>query len=307
MRNPINYDGVLNSPETVISLSDNPRDINVFLPVRGRLTFLNPCLTYIRESAESAGMKVNVIVVENDDRPQYENYCTISGIDYIFIPNSASCSDGMFAKSLCYNIGFLKALRTEWNIFHDLDILVEKDFFSKLKTYLVEESTWVQPYTEKRVMRLNHLDTHSIIKNPERIRDLGSLGTPSNPGSPGGSIVVKSTDFINIGGYDPEYFYGYSPEDAFFWAKLEVLHKRIDAVFETHFQGSAVYTDDPAIEVYHLDHPHAEGSNPKLHLMVNYLTSYYRASYERKRDFIDRKRDNFLTTITNLECGGSNV
>jgi hypothetical protein len=300
MRNPVNYEAVLKHEDVIVSLSKEERDINVFLPVRGRLTFIAPCLKYLKESEKRSGMKVNVVIIENDDTPKYLPFCKPAGIDYIFIPSSISCSDGMFAKALCYNIGFIATPKTEWNVFHDLDILVEKDYFTKLKEYLKPESTWIQPYTKKRVIRLDAQDTKTIVRNPDEVVDLEGKGSPSNPGSPGGSIVVKSTDFINIGGYDPEYFYGYSPEDAFFWAKLEVLHKEISEVFQTHFQGSAVYADDPAIEVYHLDHPPAEGTNSKLNLMINYLSSYYRSSYRRKRQFIDMKRDYFVDTLSRI-------
>jgi len=302
MRNPIDYKAVVSSKGFISSIPNNgiDRDLNLFLPVRGRLTFLNPCLNYINRASEEAGIKVNAVVIENDSIPLYKVFCKQRNIDYIFIPNDISCSDGMFAKSLCYNIGFLRVQQTEWNIFHDLDILVEKDYFKKLNKYFKDETTWIQPYTQKRVTRLNPEETKRIVKNPDMYIELEGLGTPSNPGSPGGSIVVRSTDFINIGGYDPEYFYGYSPEDAFFWAKLEVFYKEIKESFDTHFQGSAVYADDPSIEVYHLDHPHAEGTNEKLHLMVNYLRSYYRASYERKINFIDTKRDSFLKDIIKL-------
>lgn len=303
MRNPIEYLSVIKSNDTIISLGNNPRDINLFLPVRGRLTFLAPCLTHIHRAAEEARIRVNVTVIENDDSPKYKNFCESKGVDYIFISTNVSCSDGMFAKALCYNIGFLKSIKTEWNVFHDLDILVDRYFFKDLSTYLKPESSWVQPYTKKRVMRLNKEETKNIIREPEISTNLKGLGTPSNPGSPGGSIVVRSSDFINVGGYDPEYFYGYSPEDAFFWAKLEVLYKEHSHVFETHFQGSAVYADDPEIEVYHLDHPNLDGTNPKHNLMLNYLGSYYRAPYQSKRSLIDSKKEHFCEVLNKVELG----
>lgn len=307
MRNPVNYEAVINGEGFVASLNNSDRDINLFLPVRGRLTFLGPCLTHIKEASKRAGIRVNVVVVENDDTSKYGNYCINQGIDYIFIPTQISCSNGLFAKALCYNIGFLKVKRTEWNVFHDLDIMVDKDYFTKLMTYLTPSTTWVQPYTQKRVMRLNAAESNKIVRNPEVAFCLEGLGTPATPGSPGGSIVVRSLDFISIGGYDPEYFYGYSPEDAFFWAKLEVLHKVIEDPFEEAFQGSAVYADSPAMEVYHLDHPCEECSNAKLHLMLSYLSSFYRSSYQKKREFIDRKKEYFIYTLNRMEQGEQHV
>jgi len=294
------YTSVFRSPKTIISLGNAPRDINIFLPVRGRLNFLRPCLNYIQRAALEVGIKASIVVIENDAVPQYKNFCTQEGVDYIFIPNSISCSGGCFAKALCYNVGFMVVQKTEWNIFHDLDILIDRDFFKKLKTYLSDNTTWVQPYTKKRVLRLDPSETHKIVMNPHILFGLEGMGTPSNPGSPGGSIVVKSSDFINVGGYDPEVFYGYSPEDSFFWAKLEVLHKQIDKVFETHFQGSAIYADDPAIEVYHLDHQNTQGSNPNYMLMLRYLRIYFTLPYSDKRKIVDLCRDNFISAISNV-------
>lgn len=303
MRNIFDYPLVISHQSTITSMSSDHRDINVFLPVRGRHEFLHPCVAYIKRASEYAGIKVGIIVVENDDTPTHQEKCKKLGVEYIFISTQVSCSDGMFAKSLCYNVGFLCAERTEWNVFHDLDILVPHKFFKLLKTYLDQDPSWVQPYTHNRVMRLSDMETKGLVHEPLRVFDLDCLGTPSKPGSPGGSIVVRSNDFLDVGGYDPEYFYGYSPEDSFFWSKLEVLYDRKDEVFSTHFQGSAMYADDPAIELYHLDHPPMVNSNRIYQIMLNHLHSFYRSSYNRKTEFVNRRGNQFrdaLETIKNM-------
>ena len=302
MPNPLNYEMIIKDSRTKVSIDGSCRDLNVFIPVRGRHPFLVPCLNYLKRAGLEANINIAITIIENDEHPQYEAYCTQYKINYIFVPNAIAHAEGMFAKALAYNIGFLLTERTEWNVFHDLDILVEQDFFKSLLGYMAKCKTWIQPYSQKRVVRLNATETGNIVMNPEATFDLKGMGRPANPGSPGGSIVVRSEDFINVGGYDPEYFYGYSPEDAFFWAKLEVLHKVINEVFSTHFQGSAMYADDPVIDVYHMDHPNSEGSNNKQNLMLNYLSSFYRTSYDRKRFFIDTKRANFIQTIEQLRA-----
>lgn len=295
MKKSMNYDLVFNHEKTIIKTREVDRDINIFIPVRKRIEFIEPCLSYFERAVKRTSLKVHITVIENDIKPWYMDFLKDKDVDYIFIPVEVSCSDGLFAKSLAYNSGFLKTKRAKWNIFHDLDILVDEDFLEKIQIYLKRNPTWIQPYTNRRVLRVGSAATANIIKDPQNVHRLSEIQgvEPSKPGSPGGSIVVKSNDFISIGGYDPEFFYGYAPEDSFFWAKLELLYNPSQNEIRNHFMGNAFYADSPPIEIYHLNHQMQDTTNPKLGLMLNILESFFNCSKEIRLKIIEKKWEHF--------------
>jgi hypothetical protein len=192
-------------------------------------------------------------------------------------------------------MGYLLCPETKWNIFHDLDILVEEEYFAKLEAYLINYPKWVQPYTNRRVIRLSERITKDICSG--KLWDLTSIPkeeiTEAAVGSPGGSIVVRSDVFEAVGGYDPELFFGYAPEDSFFWTKLEVFSGEIDHV-STCFHNGGAFANDPPIEVYHLDHPATQNLNFWYKDMLDVIGSYYIYAYPDKKVFVEFKRDLFM-------------
>lgn len=294
--NRIDYGAIKWSPGYKAIIPGGGADYNLLIPVRGRQRFLKPCLAHIRESAASASVSVRVVVIENAAEPAYPDLCREAGVAYVCVPPDDKRSEGLFEKSLCYNMGFMEAPRTEWCIFHDVDILVERGFFEKVREHLAKGAKWLQPYRERRVRMLSSYAT-ALIEAGQYENDPGWMNeysTPSKPGSPGGSIVVRSDDFEAVGGYDPELFYGYSPEDSFFWTKLEILHGKGQGIISNHFLGSATYADNPPIEVYHLYHEPASGQNKKYSWMVELLQSFYFYDDPVRRDIIRRKKDIYI-------------
>jgi len=289
----VDYNVTMSCDSNIYKLSDKPRDINIFIPVRKRDKFIAPCLSYFESALKKTNLSARIIIIENDNSCECAKIIDTDLYDYMFFPTSVSYSDGLFAKSLAYNVGFIKAKRAKWNIFHDIDILVDQDYFQKLEGYLSKNPSWVQPYAGKRVLRIGSTSTGKIVKEPWKILDLPYLQdlTASMPGSPGGSIVVKSEDFINVGGYDPDLFYGYAPEDSFFWTKLELLYKPKQGFIGSHFLGSAVYADDPPIEVYHLNHPMQDGANSKFHIMIKVLEAFFSCPDDVRAEIIEYKKD----------------
>lgn len=269
---------------------DEP-DISFFVPVKGRVRFLKPLVEYVRRSIAYTKKRVHIVVAENDAYPKFQEQCEKLGVSYIYVPLSASYSKGLFAKSLMYNICYMRSPRAKYSIFHDLDILVERDYFKKLEAYLKPEPIWVQPYTKRRVMRLSGHITDQICSG--KVVDLSVLrlphASPSNPGSTGGSIVIRSDMFEKVGGYDPELFYGYAPEDSFIWTKLETLVKPLDHINDC-FQGGAVYADDPPIEVYHMEHLSTENQNKKHNDMRDMLGAFWIYRSREKDEFVELKR-----------------
>jgi len=291
----INYKSIEKHQNFIKDLRGTPSNINFFVPVRGRTHFFSAFIKYAKNAASMFKDNVRFVIIENDTVNLYKNLCKKENLDYIFIPSEVSYSEGAFAKALCYNMGFLLIDRAEWNIFHDLDILIDSTYFIKVKEYLDKNPTWLQPFSKKRVFLLNDIFSKDIIKN-STILDFNTLlnnkqniGKFGGIGAPGGSIAVRTKDFINIGGYDPELFFGYSPEDSFFWTKLEILYGSLDGKYKTHFQGKAVYADNPPINIYHMYHDSVTYNNIYYWFMLDILHSFWGFSLKEKKEIVSIK------------------
>jgi hypothetical protein len=294
----VDYAAIAHSDGFIADIKESYADINLFVPKKGRDEFLKPFLIYANRSVEHSSKKIRIVVLENDDSPKSRSACKKLGADYIFVPQNLTNTEGLMAKALMYNIGYLNTPKAQWNIFHDLDILVDDDYFLKLESYLSRNPKWIQPYTKKRVLRLTGEITRIICSGDTmKLAHLVPLhARPANPGSPGGSIVVSSDFFEKVGGYDPELFYGYAPEDAFFWIKLECLFDPLGHV-TTCFHGSATYADDPVMEVYHLEHESVESLNENRIKMREILESFLALEYEDKKRILDMKRELFAKQL----------
>jgi len=266
-------------------------DLCFYIPVRNRLHFFGPFYHFFQKARKKSDLAIKLVVIEEDTASHYNMQTKDKDLEYIFIPSEHCKSDGQFAKSLCYNLAFLQNQKTPYHIFHDLDIVIDESYFKLIEHYIEKGITWLQPYSGKRVMRVGGGATGRIVKDPNSVTILDAIKdmNPANPGSPGGSILVKREDFINVGGYDPELFFGYSPEDSFFWAKLEVLHGA-EGPFQNHFQGKGVYADDPKMDVYHLDHPVAENTNPYYGRMLEILHSFFMYGKADRLKILDIKK-----------------
>jgi predicted glycosyltransferase involved in capsule biosynthesis len=130
-----------------------------------------------------------------------------------------------------------------------------------------------------------------ITSNKDLILDLATVNDfqPAMPGSTGGSILVRRDTFLSVGGFDPELFYGYGPEDSFFWSKLETLEKRVDPI-NWHFAGGGMFADDPPIDVYHMYHEPKWFSNPDEPRMLDIRHSFWHYQHEEKCQIVAEKR-----------------
>jgi hypothetical protein len=287
----VDYTAIANHTRFLSDVKESEFDINLYIPKKGRDEFLVPCLSYLNKAIVASSKKIRVVVLENDYEPKSQELCKKMGADYLFVPLDITDTNGLMAKALMYNIGYLNTPRFSWNIFHDIDILVDEDYFIKLDLYLKKNPKWIQPYSKKRVLRLSEEITKRICRGDAfKLSQLPERHvTPANPGSTGGSIVVSSELFERVGGYDPELFYGYAPEDTFFWLKMECTFNRVDHV-TTFFNGGATYADDPIIEVYHMNHESLENFNDDIKKMKDLLESFLILGYEDKKRIISIKR-----------------
>lgn len=214
-------------------------DISVIIPVRGRINFVDTSLSHLKSAIEKTNLKINVTIVEHSINREYYEICKSYEIGYYWI-NSL---ENKFNKCLCHNIGALLNKNSKYFLFHDLDCLVYDNFFLNLmENKESKKSECLQTFFNRRVLYLNEQQTQNILNKEININDINLEEVREGDyGAPGGSIFVNKELFFNVGGYDPELFYGWSPEDIFFWNKVETLEK-IHSV------------DNPKNELLHLYH-----------------------------------------------------
>lgn len=213
--------------------------LTIIIPVRGRVEFLLPTITHLKKSILKYSNKINIIVVEESKFPQHKEVSKNNNVDYYFIESS----DIHFNKSLCNNVGALLYKNSDYFLFHDIDCLVKEDFIANIFQNLkIKNLNCLQTFNKRRVLYYSELQTEKILNNELTIYDIDDKDLKEGDCcAPGGSILVKNTIFFSVGGYDPELFYGWSPEDQFFWDKVEFL----DVI------GSC---DTPQNEIYHMHH-----------------------------------------------------
>ena len=314
-KNKFNYKRLLSNPNIINDFNYDlaQADINIYIPVKGRAEHLTTCIRYLNNAishtiSHTPTSKIKMHIIENDVRPQHQKFANENSINYLFIPISMSKSNNMIAKALAFNVGYFASKKAKWNIFHDVDILVPHNFFDLLKTYMAKNPLWIQPFNCKRIGMLDHHISKEIISRTNEIVDLvGKLRTHkgrikcNSPGAPGGSIVIRKDVFEKIGGYDPEIFYGYSPEDAFIWFKLESLAKNIPpfnnilrSSLLIHRDGAA-YADNPPIQLFHVHHEPSFSRYEELN-MSNYLEYLAKLTTEEKKKFLKKCEENLADT-----------
>lgn len=275
------------------------KKINVVIGVKGRDSYLKTTIRYINNSIKQANLQdqVNIIICEHDSRPYYKLFCEENKIDYGFIDLNKSNTDGLYSRSLVYNMAVKCFPSSEWWLLHDSDLLVPDAFFNKLKPLMTNSKSWIQPYSNKMVLNITPEHTILLQQNNDYIADLDIEILPyiqkNLPGAVGGSLLIKNDLFYEVGGYDHELFYGYAPEDAIFWFKLECLYKKIENYHNwyCHF-GSAEYADD--INMYHQWHMPETTKNPLLCLMTKIKQIYMGLNYEQIKELISLKKEYFL-------------
>ena len=185
-------------------------------------------------------------------------------------------------------MGVFYSQKAKSYIFHDIDCLIQSDFFQKLSANIQnQKAKAIQCFTGRRVLYLNHQLTQKIIKKEFEVDnltidlpevDFPRLGGKIMLGAPGGSIYCERELFFTVGGYDSELFLANSPEDIFFWTKVDTIDKMF-------------ISDNPNIEIYHMFHEPTWMNNPHIHEMQNINNIFQEMSIEEKTDFIKFKSE----------------
>lgn len=257
-------------------------DISVIIPVRGRVEYHKIVVEYIFNAIMHTDKKVSFTFVEHDDMPPKHYWVAKSWVNTIFIP-----SDGQpFNKCLCHNIGVLYGPTADYYLFHDTDILVPPDFFSKIMLNMQDKDA-VQTFTKRRLLMASQQKSDAIIKglatadfhnySPHDIK-------PAIPGAPGGSIFVTRQLLIDVGMWEDVFFTGYSVEDQFFFNKINLM-------------GKFASCDNPPIELIHLWHGNGHQETTRQS-DFDALDIYDAMNDTEKREYMISRKEYFSRFIT---------
>ena len=278
-KNVINYDKIISECEIYIS-NDEKTDINFIVPVRHRFSFSKPLYDSFKNARDNVDLKISFTIVELSAKSEHKNFCVNNGINYIWYKTK---EDEPFNKCLGLNLGVFLSNKSNSFLFHDIDCLIQSDFFVKLKENINKKNAKaIQTFHGRRVLYLNQKLTNLILNGALDVDTLhfgyDGVTPPFNVGAPGGSIYIEKDLFFQIGGYDPEFFYGYAPEDIFFWKKVEL--------FEVMH-----ISDDPKIDIFHMNHKLTSGTNPDIDKMHLIHVAFNELPERHRKDLIKIKEN----------------
>jgi hypothetical protein len=257
----------------------------IIIPCFKRLENLDPVLQrFDMIESPPEGYKPQILLVEHSPFPEMETIATKYNCEWIWIylePRIPNVPIGQFNKALAYDKAFIFGSPAQWYLFHDNDVLVPNDFWSRLDANIARTGAqFLQPYTHRCLICLKpgpseHMRGDLSLMDAPLVKDLYYDLTP---GAPGGSLYITRQRYIEVGGHDPNISWGYGPEDCLFWDKLQTFEP-------------IAYADDPPIELVHLWHTSAAPNNPFLHQMNWFVKVYFSGkTIEEKRAYMASKR-----------------
>jgi hypothetical protein len=230
------------------------------------------------------GYRPPILVIEHSPYPELKEIVEEYNVEWIWFyldPTNPLYPVGQFNKALCYDKAFLFGSPAEWYLFHDNDVLVPRDFWHRLDMNQKRAGAkFLQPYAHRCLFNLYPEPAEDIRKDIKKA-DLPlpvESYTPLQPGAPGGSLYIHHSRYLDVGGHDPNYCWGYGPEDAFFFHKLGLLEP-------------IAYADEPPIDMIHLWHPTASVENPLYKNMDILIKGYFmNQGFSELKDYLDKKK-----------------
>lgn len=263
----------------------------IVIPCLGRKENLVPTLKRLQMiNLPREGYRPVTCIVEHSPFPDLDKIAMDFQCEYLWIfldPRNCELPVGQFNKALCYDKSFLFTSPAEWYLFHDNDVLVPRDFWRRIDENVERANTkFLQPYTHRSLL-------NTVKEVAETLRENVSLADekltedmiyPIIPGAPGGSLYLHRQRYLEVGGHDPNFFWGYGPEDKFFFEKLKLLEP-------------ISFADEPPIEMIHLWHPSAENNNPFRFQMDWFTHVFFKGkTLDEKISYMKNKR-NILENI----------
>lgn len=211
-------------------------DVSIIIPVNGRTQFNHVICDHFKKAIEASDKNISLTIVEHSGSPSHKDLC-YDWVNYIHIPRSKK----NFNKCKCFNIGALYSNKAKYFLFHDVDTIMQNNFF-KLLFDNYKNVDALQCFTKQRLLYCEEVLTNEIINGKISVDSLSNAGLRAGVcGATGGSIFISNEAFFNIGGYDAEFYSEYSVEDTAFFEKLQ-------------FYGKIGSCDNPTIELFHLKH-----------------------------------------------------
>lgn len=230
------------------------------------------------------GYRPSILLVEHSPFPELQQIAEDFECEYIWFtldPRDPFSPLAQFNKALCYDKAFLYGTPSEWYLFHDNDVLVPKTFWNLLDENVERAKTkFLQPYTHRSLLNLKQA-VAEMFREDLTLADKPldeSMYTPIAAGAPGGSLYLSRDRYLEAGGHDPQFCWGYGPEDALFYQKLELLE-------------TIAFADEPPIEMIHLWHPPAAIHNPFRFEMDMFVKGFFKHKEEDwKRGYMNWKQ-----------------
>lgn len=265
-------------------------DINVIIGVRGRGEFLRPVMdsfhkSALRYSGKESKKRFTITIVEHSEKPEHKE--ALDGkVNYIWTPGN---NTDQYSRSFAYNFGVKYGPKAKYYILHDVDILVKENFYEQIYLNL-NDNKCLQTYGGRRVLYISQELTPKVINGEIDINTLNekSIGITLPMyngtlalGSKGGSILTERAFYHEIGGFDPELFWGYAAEDQMFWDKAITL------------LGEVAYADNPPIDMFHMWHPPTHTTNPFLYEMESYMLQFRNMNKRDRMKLLEAKKEMF--------------
>lgn len=282
--NKFDYKPILEKSE-IILIDNDEYDINIIIGFRGRKEFLAPLIKSFQDCFDyyatiDSNKKFCLTFVEHSSSPDSKEDLN-DRVNYIWTPGNKV---EQYSRSFAYNFGVKYSNKAKYYILHDLDILVKKNFLEEVYANL--KTQCLQTYGKRRVLYMNQELTQKVLSEELDFNTFDEntpgISYPEILGSKGGSILVERELYYEIGGFDPEVFWGYAPEDQLFWDKVQTILGEID------------YADNPPIDIFHMWHPPAlHHSNADYFPMERCFYEFRSWNKKARMNFINIKKELF--------------
>ena len=311
-----NYQEITSNKEFIFDRrykSESPQ-LNIIIGACGRLSLVNTVLDYLNVSAKVSpfNKSVEITLLEMGDFPLLRKSAERQEVSYIFVPFSCSETENKHSEGLAHNLSYLLAPSSPWYAFHCADTLVPTHWLTTVHEELQNpDLSFLQPFSERRLQYFNGEFTNHVVQGSNAISIDGLerqiqdkslenrekfLMPQADPGAPGGCLFLRRKDFETVGGYDPEIFWGWAPEDTMMWVKQEHLHhgNNFDLKGLNFWQpgychlGAATYPKKP-IHLFHLAHAPSPRSKYMLN-MKKICDDFFKLEYEDKLKYFSKKR-----------------
>jgi glycosyltransferase involved in cell wall biosynthesis len=263
----------------------------IIIPCLGRKENLIPTLKRLQQiDLPGEGYRPIICIVEHSPSLELQQIAEDFGCEYLWIfldPRDPTLPIGQFNKALAYDKAFLYTSPAEWYLFHDNDVLVPRDFWNRIDANVKRAKTqFLQPYTHRSLLNTTQESAEYFRNNVSLADEPPSDGIflPNIPGAPGGSLYLKRERYLDVGGHDPNYCWGYGPEDLLFFNKLKLFEP-------------IAYADEPPIEMIHLWHPTAAINNPFRFEMDWFVKIYMESRSMEERKFLMGGKKSLLEKI----------